>query len=109
MTFVNAFEKIREKLAGKEPKNATENFAVQISLTNKDCGGVFYVQQKDGRLYVEPYDYIDNDADIRLTYITFCKLIDGRITIDEALKKNLMTIDGDSKKLDNICGIISKS
>ena len=108
MTFASAFEKIKEKILSDAKKSkSTDDFAIQITLTNKDCGGIFYIQQKDGIFHVEPYDYHDNDADISLSYTVFTKLADGRMTLNEGIDKNLVKINGNENAAEKICGIIS--
>ena len=63
MTYIQAFDKIKEKLDGKAKISQDyDSFAIQVTLTNKDSHGIFYLKYSDGFLDVQPYDYFANDA-----------------------------------------------
>ncbi len=107
MNFVQAFDKIKERLDGKAKISGKfGNFAMQIEMTNKDCGGIFYIKQENGQLDVEPYDYYDNDAAITVSYLSFSKIIDGRMTPDEAIAGKTFTINGNEGLKDALYNII---
>lgn len=107
MTYIQAFDKIKEKLDGKaEISQDYDSFAIQVTLTNKDSHGIFYLKYSDGFLDVQPYDYFDNDAAVSLSYQTFLKLTDGRLSLDDALSKGLAEIYGNRSAAAAICGIV---
>lgn len=107
MTYIQAFDKIKEKLDGKAKiSQAYDSFAIQVTLTNKDSHGIFYLKYSDGFLDVQPYDYFDNDAAVSLSYQTFLKLTDGRLSLDDALSKGLAEIYGNRSAAAAICGIV---
>lgn len=107
MTYIQAFDKIKEKLDGKAKISQDyDSFAIQVTLTNKDSHGIFYLKYSDGFLDVQPYDYFDNDAAVSLSYQTFLKLTDGRLSLDDALSKGLAEIYGNRSAAAAICGII---
>lgn len=107
MTFIQAFENIKSRLDknGATAKIDTD-FAIQVELTNKDCSGIFYLQNKDGKLIAEPYDYYDNNIAISVSYLYFSKLIDGRIVPSKAIEKGNISAVGNLDILDAICGIV---
>ncbi len=107
MTYIQAFDKIKEKLDGKAKISQDyDSFAIQVTLTNKDSHGIFYLKYSDGFLDVQPYDYFDNDAAVSLSYQTFLKLTDGRLSLDDALSKGLAEIYGNRSDAAAICGIV---
>lgn len=107
MTYIQAFDKIKEKLDGKAKISQDyDSFAIQVTLTNKDSHGIFYLKYSDGFLDVQPYDYFDNDAAVSLSYQTFLKLTDGRLSLDDALSKGLAEIYGNHSAAAAICGIV---
>ena len=107
MTYIQAFDKIKEKLDGKAKISQDyDSFAIQVTLTNKDSHGIFYLKYSDGFLDVQPYDYFDNDAAVSLSYQTFLKLTDGRLILDDALSKGLAEIYGNRSAAAAICGIV---
>ncbi len=107
MTYIQAFDKIKEKLDGKAKISQDyDSFAIQVTLTNKDSHGIFYLKYSDGFLDVQPYDYFDNNAAVSLSYQTFLKLTDGRLSLDDALSKGLAEIYGNRSAAAAICGIV---
>lgn len=107
MTYMQAFEKIKSKLEGKAKiSDKYSDFAIQVELTNKDCSGIFYIKYADKFLDIQPYDYVDNTASVSLSYTSFSKLVDGRITADEAVSKGLMSISGNSDVVSALYSIV---
>ena len=66
MTFIEKFDSLKKKYGKIDEKKLTENFAVQIEMTDEDCGGIFYVAYMNGPFAIEPYDYHDNTAAIKV-------------------------------------------
>lgn len=95
MKFTQAFEKIKEKIKNADVSDI-EDFAVQVTLTNKDCGGIFYIQIKEGHLIIEPYDYRDNNAALATMYGVFNKLLDGKTAPMKAVEKGTLYTTGDA-------------
>lgn len=108
MTYINAFEKIKERLSGVTSDKFTRDFAIQVNLVNKDCAGAFYVANLDGVFSVEPYDYKDNSAMITLMMGDFTKLIEGKLSIDKATESGKMEIVGDSGAVAQLFGVVGE-
>ena len=66
------------KAAEKADVSNIDFLAVQINLTDQDPG-VFYVEVKDHKISVEPYDYHDRNCAISITSEDFNKLISGKL------------------------------
>lgn len=62
MTFTEKFDQLKKKYAKKaDTEKLKDSFiAAQITMSDEDCGGTFYVAFIDGKLHFEPYDYHDN-------------------------------------------------
>lgn len=62
MTFTERFEQLKKKYASKADASKLKDsfIAAQITMSDEDCGGTFYVAYIDGVLSFEPYDYHDN-------------------------------------------------
>lgn len=105
MTFETAFKRLKEKFANVDAAEL-EDMAIQITLSDEDCGGTFYAAVKDHVLAVEPYDYKDNDAVIDVTRTALASLLDGKTTIDKAIEKGDMTVMGDLQKVSAIRGAL---
>lgn len=98
MTFEQAFEKIKEKFA-KADASKTDDFAMQITLTDEDCGGTLYAAVKDGKLAVEPYDYRDNTSVLNITKSALLAILSGRISLNKAIDNGDAAIQGDASNV----------
>ena len=96
MTFDEMLTKIRG-LAEKVDASGRDFLAVQINLTG-DNGGVFYVEVKDGRINIEPYEYNDRNCAITMDLSNFNKLIDGKLDPVLAFTTGKLKVDGDVGK-----------
>ena len=104
MTFIEKFNQLKKKYGKIDEAKLTENFAVQIEMTDEDCGGIFYVAYMNGPFAVEPYDYYDNTASIKvsskvLESILSCKaeamaeFFAGNIQVEGDIGHALMVVD----------------
>ncbi len=80
MDFYQAFDSIKAGISEVDTSKFQGNFAIQCTMTNKDCGGIFYIEYKDGSLNVEPYNYYDNNVDITAGYSDLCKALAGSVS-----------------------------
>ncbi|MCR5098271.1 MAG: SCP2 sterol-binding domain-containing protein [Lachnospiraceae bacterium] len=96
MTFNEMLAKIRG-LAEKVDASGRDFLAVQINLTGSD-GGVFYVEVKDGRINIEPYEYNDRNCAITMDLTSFNKLVDGKLDPVLAFTTGKLKVDGDVGK-----------
>lgn len=96
MTFDELLSKVR-KLAEKVDASGTDFLAVQVNITGKNPG-VFYVEVKDGKIAVEPYEYNDRSCAITMSLDNFNKLIDGKLDPVAAFTLRKLKVDGDIGK-----------
>lgn len=81
--------------------------AVQINITGKDPG-VFYVEVKDHRINVEPYDYHDRNCAITISMTNFNKLIDGKLDPILAFTTGKLKVEGDAGKALEFANLLKK-
>lgn len=104
MTFIEKFNQLKKKYGKIDESKLTENFAVQVELTDEDCGGIFYVANMNTPFTVEPYDYYDNTASIKvsskvLESILSCKsdpmaeFFAGNIQVEGDISHALMIVE----------------
>ena len=109
MTYADMFSKVKGMFMVADVSDIQEHLAYQFNITG-EAHGIFYVEVKEGKLYVEPYEYFDRDALFICSAETLFKIAEGKTdpvlaftlgklkvegNIDKALKlKNLI----DSKK-----------
>jgi putative sterol carrier protein len=96
MTFDELVTKVRTKASEVDASNR-DFLAVQINITGNNPG-VFYVEVKDGRINVEPYEYIDRNCAITINMTNFNKLIDGKLDPVLAFTTGKLKVDGDAGK-----------
>ncbi|SEA86671.1 MULTISPECIES: SCP2 sterol-binding domain-containing protein [unclassified Oribacterium] len=96
MTFNELVEKVR-KLSAKADVSNQDFIAVQINITGKESG-VFYVEVKDHKINVEPYEYNDRNCAITMSLTDFNKLIDGKLDPVAAFTVGKLKVDGDVGK-----------
>ncbi len=101
MTFEVAFKKLKEKFSNVDPQKL-EDMAIQITISDEDCGGTFYAEVRNNVLAVEPYDYKDNDAVIDITRKALASILDGKSTFEKAVEKGEATVMGNIEKIASV-------
>ena len=99
MTFQEAFDKLKVILLTADTTGFSGHFAIQVNLTNKDCGGIFYIEWKDDTLYVEPYDYYDRNVMVSAMAGDLTRILEGRMNPQKALESGKLEIEGDAAVL----------
>ena len=61
MTYADMFSKVKGMLMDADVSDIQEHLAYQFNITG-EAEGIFYAEVKEGKLYVEPYEYFDRDA-----------------------------------------------
>lgn len=107
MTFENALKRIKAKFEEIDASKLAD-MAVQVTLTDEDCGGTLYFKSVDGKVDVEGYDYRDNDAVIDIDRKAFSDILSGKLTLDKAIEKGLATAKGNFDKLATLNDAIPK-
>jgi len=96
MTFNELVDKVR-KIASEKDVSDKEFLAVQVNISDVE-GGVFYVEVKDGKASVEPYEYADRNCSVTMKLDDFDKLLDGDLNPLMAFSTGKLKVDGDLGK-----------
>lgn len=96
MTFEELVNKVRGKVCGANLAGVPF-IAIQVNITGKN-GGVFYIEIKDGKGSVEPYEYNDRSCAFTIDMANFNKLIDGKLDPVVAYTTGKLKVDGDLGK-----------
>lgn len=96
MTMDELLEKIRGMAKDIDVSNAGF-LAVQINVKDRDPG-VFYVEVKDQKINIEPYEYNDRNCAITMKMDNLVKLIDGKLDAVAAFTLGKLKVDGDIGK-----------
>lgn len=94
MTFIEKFEQIKKKFGKLDTSKLTENFAIQVNLTDEDCGGAFFVANFDGEVAIEPYDYYDNTAMVNVRAKDLIDAISGKLDVVGAMMNGTIEVFG---------------
>ncbi len=96
MTYEQVVAKVKDKFSNADASGINGVVALQINLEGKNANGIFYIEIKDGKVNVEPYDYYDRNALVTVNPTNLFKLIDGKLDPIEAYKKGKVSVDGDT-------------
>jgi putative sterol carrier protein len=96
MTFDELVKKLKG-MAAKVDATGMDFLAVQVDITG-DNGGVFYVEVKDGKVNVEPYEYNDRQCRLIISMDNFNKLISGKLDPVAAFTLGKLKVEGDVGK-----------
>ncbi len=97
MTYQEIFNTAKERLM-KSGVSGFDNFlAVQVDIIGEG-EGAFYIELKDGKLSVEPYEYYDHHVKLIATGDDFLKIADGSMNAVMAYTIGKLRIEGDLGK-----------
>lgn len=98
MTYAEFFNDIKGRFMEADVSDIHEHLAYQFNVVDPDCGGIFYVEVKDGQLCVEPYEYFDRDAIFIADPDTFIKIADGKTDPVAAFTFRKLKVEGNIDK-----------
>ena len=97
MTYAEMFARVKEELAGVDVSNIEEHLAYQFQITGEG-EGIFYIEVKEGKLYVEPYEYFDRDAIFTCSAKTLEKMATGKLDPILAVTLGKLKVEGNIDK-----------
>lgn len=107
MTYEEIVSKTKELAAGADLSGHTEHLAVEVNITGEG-EGKFYIELKDEKLAVEPYEYYDRDCKLILTAENFFKICDGSLNAVAAYTIGKLKIEGSVDKALEFSKLIDK-
>lgn len=111
MTYEEIFQAAKAEFMKSDVSHLTQHLAVQIDIIGEG-EGAFYVELRNGKLYVEPYEYYDRDVKLIATGKDFLKIASGSMNSVFAYTTGKLKIEGDLGKameLQQIIESIKKS
>lgn len=95
MTFAEKFDELKNAYYARvDTKKLTRDFAIQVTMTDEDCGGTFYIANILGLFSFEPYDYHDNTAIIDAPSADIAAVLDGELSPEEAVASGRVRLFG---------------
>lgn len=98
MTYTDLFYEIKGKFMGADVSDIQEHLAFEFDIEDEEAGGAFYVEVKDGQLFVEPYEYYDRDAMFICTPDVLIKIADGEMDPVWAFTTQKLRVEGNIDK-----------
>lgn len=93
MTFEEVFKKVKDMFQDADVSKIDEHLAYQFNIEGEGEGS-FYVEVKEGKLYIEPYEYYDRDAIFTCKAETLFKIISGKTDPVLAFTLGKLKVDG---------------
>ena len=106
MTFQEIFDEVKGKVSAFDCSNYKGFLAIQVTLS--DLNKVFYLEIKDGKIALEPYEYYDRQANIIMTSENFVKLINKKLNSVLAFTTGKLKIEGDISKASELTNIFAE-
>ena len=97
MTYEELVKQIKEIAEESDAGKIQEHVAFQFNIEG-EAEGAFYLEVKDGKAVVEPYEYYDRDVLIRCTADTLLKIVKGEVDPVFAFTVQKIRVEGDLGK-----------
>ena len=98
MTYADFFYDIKGRFMGADVSDIHEHLAFEFDIEDEEAGGAFYVEVKDGVLYVEPYEYYDRDARFICAPDVLVKIAEGELDPIWAFTTQKLKVEGNIDK-----------
>lgn len=98
MTYADFFYDIKGRFMGADVSDIHEHLAFEFNIEDEEAGGAFYVEVKDGELFVEPYEYYDRDAKFICAPEVLVKIAEGEMDPVWAFTTQKLKVEGSIEK-----------
>lgn len=98
MTYADFFYDIKGRFMGADVSDIHEHLAFEFNIEDEEAGGAFYVEVKDGQLFVEPYEYYDRDAKFICAPDVLIKIAEGEMDPVWAFTTQKLKVEGSIDK-----------
>ncbi len=108
MNYEKKFQEFKDKFATADTTKFTSSFAMQVNMTDEDCGGIFYIANIDGVFSVEPYDYVDRTSEIIGLSTEIKKVFSARIGLEKAIAEGKVIVNGNAEDVAMVQACLKK-
>lgn len=108
MTYSEYFESVKKEFEGADVSDIREHLAYQFNVTGDEGAGIFYVEVKDGKLYIEPFEYHDRDAIFIASADTFTAIMNGKMDPIWAFTIKKLKVEGNIEKALKLKDLIAR-
>ena len=97
MTYEELVKQVKDIAESADAGKIQEHVAFQFNIEG-EAEGAFYLEIKDGKAMVEPYEYYDRDVLVRCTAETLLKMVEGKLDPVLAYTTHKIRVEGDLGK-----------
>ena len=97
MTYEEVFQQFKDRFKDTDVSKVKENLAYQFNITGEGAGS-FYVEVKNGELFIEPYEYYDRDSLFICSAKTLFQIVDGKTDPIAAFTLGKLKVEGSVEK-----------
>lgn len=108
MTYKEVVEKVRKEFGKSDVSNYEDHLAIQINIIGEG-GGAFYLEINEGKLSIEEFDYINNNAEITASAEDIISVFSGETDLNSAMDNGKVRVSGDHAKALSIQPVIDNN
>ena len=97
MTYEELVQQVKDIAEEADAGKIQDHVAFQFNIEG-EAAGAFYLDIKDGKANVEPYEYYDRDVLITCTAETLLKIMEGKLDPVAAYTLQKIRVEGDLGK-----------
>ena len=97
MTYEELVQQVKDIAEEADAGKIQDHVAFQFNIEG-EAAGAFYLDIKDGKANVEPYEYYDRDVLITSTAETLLKIMEGKLDPVAAYTLQKIRVEGDLGK-----------
>lgn len=97
MTYEELVKQAKDNYCTTDASKIAEHVAIQFNITG-DAAGAFYLEIKDGQVFVEPYEYYDRDVIVTCDAETLIKIAEGKLAMEAAYLTGKIKAEGNLGK-----------
>ena len=106
MTYEKIVEKVKKALSKVDATGVNGHLAVQVDIYGEG-EGAFYIEVKDGKVDVQPYEYFDHDLRIRCTAGEIISIVEGKKKIIEEVAAQNIEALRNVARIDDFAELLS--
>lgn len=107
MTFQEFYAEVKKAFKSADISDLKEHLAYQFNIEGEE-EGIFYVEARDGQLFIEPYEYYDRDVIFTCTADTLRKIASGDMNPIMAYTIHKLKVDGNIEKALKLKDIVDR-
>lgn len=97
MTYEELVKSVKDTLGKADASKVKDHVAIQFNVTG-EAEGAFYLEVKDGKVVVEPYEYFDRDVLVTAEDKVVADIASGKLGIEKAYLTGKVKAEGNLKK-----------